>query len=62
MINRDKQSVNESELFSIFWVFHFVISGILDNIKHSPKMYTLPFTFLVFHLDISGNDDKLLHL
>ena len=38
------------------------ISGNDDNEEHSAKIHHISFKFLVFHLDISGNDFKFIHL
>ena len=38
------------------------ISGSDAKEEHSWKIHPIFFTFLVFHLDISGNDFKFIHL
>ena len=42
--------------------FHLDISDNSDNDEHSEKIQPIFVTFVVFHVDISGNDIKLEHL
>ena len=41
---------------------HFDISGIDSNLEQSLKNELKAFTLLIFHLDISGNEIKEVHL
>ena len=55
---------NYDNLFILvtFPTFHFDISGNFDNDDQSAKIPLISISFLVFQLDISGNDFKLIHL
>ena len=43
-------------------MFHFQISGKLDNEEHPSKRKLILTTLLVFHFEISGNFFNELHL